>query len=97
MQHRAVNPNPAGRWRRPYLFIAAAVLITPLVAMQFTDQVAWGPGDFTAAAVLLATAWLGLELTWRFARSGRTRTVASSVIVLALLAIWAHLAVGLWK
>ncbi len=31
----------------------AVLLLVPAVAMQFTEEVAWGLGDFVAAAVLL--------------------------------------------
>ncbi|WP_374590120.1 hypothetical protein [Novosphingobium sp.] len=74
----------------------AAVLIVPAVAMQFTAEVNWGPGDFVAAAGLLGLTGLGLELAAR-AQMGRTaRLAASGLVVLALLVVWAELAVGLF-
>ena len=42
--------------RKPLLAVALAtalLLLVPAIAMQFTSEVAWGPGDFVVAAVLL--------------------------------------------
>lgn len=43
----------------------ALVLSVPLVAMQVTDQVAWGPADFVLAGMLLALIGAALELAVR--------------------------------
>ncbi|WP_448502794.1 hypothetical protein [Sphingomonas sp.] len=40
--------------------IAAALLLAPLVAMRFTDQVVWGAGDFAAVAQLACSAVSGI-------------------------------------
>lgn len=74
----------------------AAVLIAPAVAMQFTAEVNWGPGDFVAAAGLLSLTGLGLELAARAQMSRRAKLAASGLVVLALLVVWAELAVGLF-
>ena len=43
----------------------ALVLSLPLVAMQFTDEVVWTPGDFIVVGVLLTTIGVALELALR--------------------------------
>jgi peptidoglycan/LPS O-acetylase OafA/YrhL len=43
----------------------ALILSLPLVAMQFTEDVAWSFGDFFVAGVLLATIGVALELAAR--------------------------------
>jgi hypothetical protein len=43
----------------------ALILSLPLVAMQFTEDVAWSLGDFFVAGVLLATIGVALELAAR--------------------------------
>ena len=48
----------------------AVLLLVPLVAMQFTRQVDWGPGDFLAAGALLGVLLLGEHVTARSALSG---------------------------
>lgn len=72
------------------------LLLIPLVAMQFTSEVNWGPGDFGTAALLLFSAGMAYRLAClRVHRKAHRVTVA--VIVLAVLAIiWAELAVGLF-
>jgi hypothetical protein len=55
----------------------------------------WGIEDFTAAAVLLAAAWIGTALVRRYIHGKVLRRVLLAGVVLAVLAIWAHLAVGI--
>jgi len=49
----------------------ALILSLPLIAMHFTDSVAWSVGDFVAAGVLLSIAGGSLELAHR--RAGNLR------------------------
>lgn len=63
---------------RPALRVAigvGAVLCAPLVAMRFTDQVAWTPADFVAAGSILAVIAASFELALKRAGS-RTLTLA---------------------
>ena len=83
------------RYRLFFLGFGAAVMLVPAVAMQFTDEVRWGFEDFGAAVALLAVAWFGLEIIFHLVKRRRSRLVASAAVALCLLAVWAHLAVGL--
>lgn len=73
-----------------------ALLLLPAVAMRFTAEVNWGPEDFVAAAVLLGSAGLALELAFRFLTTPLRRTIAAGAILAALLLIWVELAVGIF-
>lgn len=73
--------------------LAGLLLLAPAVAMQFTSEVNWGREDFLAAALLIAAAGLGLELT---ARLPRWRLMAGCTVIGAVLLAWAELAVGIW-
>ncbi len=75
--------------------IPALVLLVPLVAMQFTDEVVWGPGDFIVAWVLLAGAGLVYKLATRQAGHVAYRIAAGLAVATALFLVWANLAVGL--
>jgi hypothetical protein len=55
----------------------------------------WGIEDFTAAAALIAAAWIGIALVRRYVLGKILRPVLLAGVVLAVLAIWAHLAVGI--
>ncbi len=74
---------------------AAALLLLPLVAMQFTDEVNWTASDFAFAAVLFGSVGGALELVVR--RSGLLtyRLGAGVAILAAFLLIWVNAAVGL--
>ena len=71
------------------------LLLIPLVAMQFTDEVAWGPGDFVIAGALL----FGAGVTYRQVASKRANTAyrvaAGIAVAAALVLVWMNLAVGL--
>jgi len=85
--------------RRPLLGVALAtalLLLVPAVAMHFTDEVSWGPGDFVVAAVLLFGAGTIMVMGVRHARSLFARAAVVTVVALGLAAVWAELAVGLF-
>jgi len=69
------------------------LLLLPLVAMQFTDEVDWTPGDFIVAGVMLGSVGAAFELAAR-ARSWAYRGAAAAAIVAAFLLTWSNLAVG---
>jgi hypothetical protein len=75
--------------------VTAAILLLPLVAMQFTREVNWTAGDFVVAGVLLMGTGLLLDLAARKIRTRKARRAAIGVIALGLLFVWAELAVGL--
>jgi hypothetical protein len=84
---------------KPLLAVAsvtALLLLLPLVAMQATPEVRWGPGDFLAAALLLSGTGTAMVLAWRYARSTRLRVALVGFLALALAVVWAELAVGLF-
>lgn len=79
-----------------YIVLAAAcILLVPLIAMQFTDEVAWSPGDFAVAGVLLVGTGLAYELITRRAGNIAYRLAVGLALATALFLIWANLAVGL--
>ena len=72
------------------------VLLIPMIAMQFTQEVSWKTGDFVIAGVLLACVALIYELVVRRFSSKTKRIVFSLILLLALALIWAELAVGIF-
>jgi hypothetical protein len=82
-------------WRVPVWGGAAALLLTPLVAMRFTDQVQWTGSDFAIFAAMLAIPLGILELTVRITGSLAYRAAVVVALGGAFLMTWANLAVGL--
>lgn len=81
---------------RPYVWAGIAmVLLAPLLAMQFTDQVRWTGFDFAVAATLLVGTLAIYELASRFVSSRRSRALVGSGLALLVLLIWAEGAVGI--
>ncbi len=70
------------------------LLLIPLVAMQFTDEVNWTLLDFVVAGALLLGTGLMCELVIRKVNNIRYRIAICVTLLIALLLIWAELAVG---
>ena len=77
------------------LLATAAILLVPFVSMQFTGEVNWTLSDFVIAGVLLAGTGLAYVLFTMKMSNPRSRLVIGAVLAVALLLVWAELAVGL--
>lgn len=75
--------------------VVAALLMVPLVAMQFSAEVRWGPGDFLVAGALLFGTGLAYELAARKVGALAYRCAAGLALAGALLVVWVNLAVGI--
>jgi cytochrome bd-type quinol oxidase subunit 2 len=72
------------------------ILLIPLVAMQFTQEVDWNLFDFMIMGVLLLGTGLLCELAIRRVKNRDYRIGFIAVILLVLFLIWAELAVGIF-
>jgi len=77
------------------MLATAFILLLPLLAMQFTDEVVWDLADFAVAGALLFGASLTYELVVRKAGNIAYRTAVGVAVVAALILVWVNLAVGL--
>ena len=73
----------------------AVILLIPLTAMRFTDQVNWDPVDFMIMGVLVfGTGSLSVLAFKNVPPKHRAKTVI--FLTLAFLYVWAELAVGIF-
>ena len=70
------------------------MLLLPLLAMQVTDEVAWGLADFAVAGSLLVGTGLMYELAAGPAGNVAYRAAAGVALAAALLLVWLVGAVG---
>jgi cytochrome b subunit of formate dehydrogenase len=77
------------------LGVTGLILLVPLVAMQFTSEVIWTGFDFAVAAALLTGTGLLFELALRKLHTKPARIKAGALLGVALLLVWAELAVGI--
>jgi hypothetical protein len=75
--------------------IAGALLLLPLVAMQFTDEVAWGPFDFIVFGGMLFCACGTYELAARMSGNRAYRAGAGLALAAGFFLVWVNLAVGI--
>ena len=73
----------------------AFILLIPLVAMQFSDEVNWSVFDFVVAGALLFGSGLAFELVARKGGNVAYRAAVGVAVAAALLLVWINLAVGI--
>lgn len=83
------------RWRRALWGTAALLLLVPGVAMQFTEEVAWGPADFALFGAMLFAACGAYELATRVTGNTAYRAAAGVALAAAFILVWMNLAVGI--
>jgi peptidoglycan/LPS O-acetylase OafA/YrhL len=72
------------------------LLLIPLIAMQFTNEVNWDLSDFVVMGVLLLGTGLLCELVLRKVKKTEHRVLICGALLIALFLIWAELAVGIF-
>ena len=72
------------------------LLFIPLVAMQFTNQVIWGPLDFVIMGILLLLVGVGINLVLKRSQNKSRTILLISLITIVFLLIWVELAVGIF-
>jgi len=75
--------------------LVAGLLITPAVAMQFTDEVQWTTSDFIFAGVILIGAGAVVELAVRASGDWSYRIGAGLAVLASVLLLWINAAVGI--
>lgn len=73
---------------------AGAILLIPLTAMQFTDEVRWDWFDFLVMGTLLSGMGAAYVLLASRMHDRTQKMVLAAVLALGLLAAWMELAVG---
>ncbi len=84
--------------RRKIILVALGtvlILMVPLVAMQFSDEVDWGGGDFLIMGTLVFGTGLAYLLISRMSDSVAYRAAVAIAVVAGLLLVWVNLAVGI--
>lgn len=82
--------RPAGR----VALVTALVLLIPLLAMQVTDEVAWGVFDFVFAGALVGGTGLMYEFVARRAGNIAYRAAVAVALAAAFMLVWLVGAVG---
>lgn len=73
----------------------AFILLLPLLAMLFTDQVVWDLTDFIVAGALIFGTGLAYELVANTGGTMAYRVAVGIALAAALLLVWMNLAVGI--
>jgi hypothetical protein len=91
-ENRRGAANP---WRIAGWGAAAALMLAPLVAMRFTQEVRWTAADFIFAGALVGGVGIAWEAIVRMTRNPAYRTAAAFALAAAFLIVWANGAVGM--
>ncbi|MEO6513140.1 MAG: hypothetical protein ABIR37_00490 [Candidatus Saccharimonadales bacterium] len=76
------------------VFGTVGILLIPLIAMQFSNEVKWSASDFVIMGTLVFGTGLLLDLVIK--RAGKYRAIAAIVVAILFVWIWAELAVGIF-
>ncbi|HLV23354.1 MAG TPA: hypothetical protein VKY36_01060 [Moheibacter sp.] len=76
---------------------ATILLLIPLVAMQFTNEVNWSFFDFLIMGILLFATGIICELILQKFKSTQQRLILCGISLVLFLLIWAELAVGIFN
>ena len=83
--------------RIPLLPVAfLSLLLIPLIALQFSDQVDWSSSDFLIMGVLLLVVGFGIDFILRRVKETPMRVLYIALAILVFLLIWAELSVGIF-
>jgi hypothetical protein len=83
------------RWRTAVWGTAGLILLLPLLAMQFTEEVAWDLADFALFGAMLFVACGTYELAARVTGSTSYRAAVGVALATAFILVWMNLAVGI--
>ncbi len=78
------------------VFTVALLLLIPLIAMRFTNEVNWTLFDFVVMGILLLGTGLMCELVMRKVKKFEYRIAICAAILAAFLLVWVELAVGIF-
>lgn len=77
------------------LFATILILLIPLIAMQFTNEVNWNLFDFVVAFILLMGTGLTFVIVTRKTANFVYKFAVGSALGTAFLMVWTNLAVGI--
>ncbi|GLV24185.1 hypothetical protein [Sphingobium sp. Cam5-1] len=89
--------DPGRGWRLAPWAAIAIILMVPLVAMRFTDEVRWTGHDFLVAGVLLVSAVLIYQVGARLITGRGRRLLWAGAIFIVTMLLWAEGAVGIFS
>jgi hypothetical protein len=79
------------RWRIAVWGTAAFLLLLPLVAMQFTNEVRWDESDFAVFGAMLVAAGGTFELAARMTSNTAYRAAVGVAVAAAFILVWMNL------
>ncbi len=77
------------------LIVTILILLVPVFGMRFLSGWDWSASDFLLMGILIFGTGLLVEFANKKIKNRNHRIVVIAAIVLALLVLWAHLAVGI--
>lgn len=96
METQKNNSSTANKRLVGILVAMTVLLLIPLTAMQFTNEVDWNLFDFILMGILLLGTGLLCELVMRKVKKTQHRILICAGILLVFFLIWAELAVGVF-
>jgi len=82
----------------PYpILVTIAILMVPLIAMQFTNEVQWSIADFLIASLLIFSISSLTSYICSLSKTKRFKATWLAIVTILFILIWAELAVGIFN
>lgn len=94
-EHSEFRAWSAFPWRIVGWGLAVLLLLLPLLAMQFTDEVNWNVFDFAFAATLIFSIGIAFEFAIRKSNDVLYRAAAGVALAATFLLVWISASVGI--
>lgn len=94
-QEQTKTEGQNDRWKIAVWAAALGLWLTPLIAMQFTKEVAWDETDFILFGAMLLSVCGLLELATRISKNFCYRLAFGIALVAGFVLVWMNLAVGI--
>lgn len=94
MKTKAAEKGPTSKNIARIVLATALILLIPLAAMQFNNEVDWSLFDFLIIGMLLLGTGLAYEFLKNKMPTAAHRVVLALILLAILLLMWAELAVG---
>ena len=78
------------------LYMVGLLLLIPLIAMQFTNEVNWSFFDFIIMGGMLTITGLLIGIILKKVKNSKNRLILIVTIVMIFFLIWAELGVGIF-
>jgi len=94
--HPCYNTDVKNKRALFIILLITIILLLPLIAIRFSDEVIWDLPDFVIMGILLSITGFGFELILKKVKNRKIQIFFIFILITLFLYVWAELAVGIF-